>query len=237
MDLKIFCWNVQGCADTKFIQAAKQILRDNKPDIVVFVEPRISGRRVESVIAALGFPHSHRVEAAGFSGGIWVAWYDLVSVSIAITHFQFIYFRTTHKSSQSSLLATAIYASPSAAGRKLLWHHLHHLAETIRCPWIIFGDFNATLSWEDRKGCALSARPSKDFQHLTLDHCLRDMGYSGPDFTWSRGLASVRLDHFLCNSYFDELFPEASVQHLLRLRSDHRPILLQIGAANHRSSL
>ncbi|GMI63330.1 hypothetical protein HRI_000002300 [Hibiscus trionum] len=137
MDLKIFCWNVQGCADRKFIQATKQFLRDNRPVIVVFVEPRISGHRAESVIAALGFPHSHRVEAAGFSGGIWVAWYDLVSVSIVITHFQFIHFRITHKASRSSFLATAIYASPSATGRKLLWHHLHHLAATIRSPWVI----------------------------------------------------------------------------------------------------
>ncbi|GMI86879.1 hypothetical protein HRI_002357200 [Hibiscus trionum] len=210
-------------------------MRDNKPDVVVFMEPRISGHRAESVIAALGFPHSHRVEAAGFSGGIWVAWYDRVSVSILSTHFQFINFRITHRASHSTLLATAVYASPSASGRKALWNHLHNLAATIRSPWIIFGDFNATLSSEDRQGCSSSARPSKDFHRLMLDHCLRDMGYSGPDFTWSRGLASVRLDRFICNVYFDESYPEASVQHLLRMRSDHRPIFLQIGAAHHRS--
>ncbi|KAK8704164.1 hypothetical protein V6N13_047796 [Hibiscus sabdariffa] len=63
-----------GCGDARFLPAAKQFLRDNKPDVVVFVEPRIRGRRADSVISSLGFPNSHRVEANGFAGGIWVAW-------------------------------------------------------------------------------------------------------------------------------------------------------------------
>ncbi|KAK8628178.1 hypothetical protein V6N13_063889 [Hibiscus sabdariffa] len=41
------------------------------------------------------------------------------------------------------------------------------------------------------------------------------MGYTGLPFTWSRGQAAVRLDRYICNSYFDESFPEAVVHHLL----------------------
>ncbi|KAK8639521.1 hypothetical protein V6N13_137896 [Hibiscus sabdariffa] len=100
MDCKIFCWNVQGCGDSRFLLAAKQFLRDNRPDLVVFVEPRISGLRVDSVISALGFPHSHRVEAIGFSGGIWVAWYDTVLVDILITHFSISSFSHHQQGSQ-----------------------------------------------------------------------------------------------------------------------------------------
>ncbi|KAK8637269.1 hypothetical protein V6N13_064693 [Hibiscus sabdariffa] len=99
----------------------------------------------------------------------------------------------------------------------------------------MFGDFNATLSPDDRKGCAPSSKPSKLFQNLIVDHGLRDMGFTGPYFTWSRGQAAVRLDRYICNSYFDESFPVAVVHHLLRMRSDHRPILLQIGHMSRRS--
>ncbi|KAL4340570.1 hypothetical protein GQ457_08G000230 [Hibiscus cannabinus] len=165
MDLKNLCWNVQGCGDSRFLSAAKQFLRDNRPDVVVFMEPRICGKRADSVISALGFPYSYRIEAAGFSGEIWVA-----------------------------------------------------------CP-------------DDRKGCASSSKPSKLFQNLIVDHALRDMGYSGPSFTWSRGQAFVRLDRYICNSYFDESFPEAIVHHLLRMRLDHRPILLQIGHTSRRTKV
>ncbi|KAK8693502.1 hypothetical protein V6N13_071085 [Hibiscus sabdariffa] len=198
---EIFCWNVQGCGDSRFLPAAKQFLRDNRPDVVVFVEPRISGRRADSVISALGFTHSHRVEAIGFSGGIWVPWYDTVQVDILVTHFRFLHFRVTNRALGSALLATAI----------------------------LFGDFNATLTADDRSGCAQSSRPSRAFQNLLYDYGLRDMGYQGPAYTWSRGAASVRLDRFICNSDFYETYPEFHVQHLLRMRSDHRPILLTIG--------
>ncbi|GMI90558.1 hypothetical protein HRI_002725100 [Hibiscus trionum] len=183
MDIKILSWNVQGCGDSRFLPAARQFLRDNRPDVVLFVEPRISGKRAVAVIASLGFPHSHRVKAAGFSGGIWVAWYDTVTVTVLRTHFQFIHFRITSIRSNSSLMATGVYASPLVSKRRHLWPHLDHLASSIRSPWIIFGDFNATLSPSDRKGCSPSSKPSPAFQRLLFDNGLRDMGYTGPCYT------------------------------------------------------
>ncbi|KAK8651377.1 hypothetical protein V6N13_140981 [Hibiscus sabdariffa] len=120
-------------------------------------------------------------------------------------------------------------AIPNAQKRQALWFELRNLAHSIFCPWFIVGDFNATLSESDRQGCAASARPSKAFQDFVFDHGLRDMGFSGPDFTWSRGLTHVRLDRVLCNSYWDETFPESIVHHLFRMKSDHGPILFVVG--------
>ncbi|KAK8646751.1 hypothetical protein V6N13_120528 [Hibiscus sabdariffa] len=176
----------RGCGDSRFLSVAKQFLRDNRPDVVVFMEPRICGKRADSIISALGFPYSYRIEADAFSGGIWVSWYDTVDVTVEITHFQFIHFSIYSKRDKTSLYATAVYASPSSSGRKFLWPHLSYLASSIRCPWILFGDFNATLSPDDRKGCASSSKPSKLFQNLIVDHALREMGYSGPSFTCYR---------------------------------------------------
>ncbi|KAK8697999.1 hypothetical protein V6N13_114131 [Hibiscus sabdariffa] len=160
-----------GCGNWRFLPAARQVLRDYKPDLVVFVEPRISGRKADSVIASLGFPNSHRVEAIVY--------------------------------------ATAVYASPSSSGRKLLWSHLRRLAASIRSPWVIFGDFNVTVNIDDRKGCLQT--PCKAFQHLLFDYGLRDIGYQGPEFTWSRGLAQTRLDRFICNSYWYKVYPTSVV--------------------------
>ncbi|KAK8683136.1 hypothetical protein V6N13_039203 [Hibiscus sabdariffa] len=103
-----------------------------------------------------------------------------------------------------STLATLVYASPNSQKRKALW-----------------------------KDCAASARPSKAFRELVFDHGLRDMGFSRPDFTWSRGMAQVRLDRVLCNSYWDETYPESMVHHLFRMKSDHRPIMLSVGDSDN----
>ncbi|KAK8556080.1 hypothetical protein V6N13_070149 [Hibiscus sabdariffa] len=94
------------------------------------------------------------------------------------------------------------------------------------------GDFNATLDASERKGGADAVRPSRDFQSFLFDCGLRDMGYQGPDFTWSRGATLARLDWMLCNNYWDESFPEAAVSHLFRMRSDHRPLLLTVGPSH-----
>lgn len=45
-----------------------------KPDMVILIETRLSGDRANSVIFALGFERFVKVDAIGFSSGIWVLW-------------------------------------------------------------------------------------------------------------------------------------------------------------------
>src|SRR5436190_2361817 len=56
---------------------------------------------------------------------------------------------------------------------------------------------------------------------------LLDVGFFGPKYTWKRGTLSERLDRAICNPQWRIKFPEASLQHLARISSDHRPILLK----------
>ncbi|XP_039057386.1 uncharacterized protein LOC120200684 [Hibiscus syriacus] len=110
--------------------AFRQYLRDFKPDLVVILEPRLSGGRADAFISATGFDRSHRIEA------------------------DFVY-----------------------------------------------------------------------------DFGIRDIGFQGIEFTWNWGLSYARLDRALCNSKWDELYPETSIHHLHRMRSDHRPILICVGSS------
>ncbi|KAK8585316.1 hypothetical protein V6N13_076190 [Hibiscus sabdariffa] len=134
------------------------------------------------------------------------------------------------EASGSVYMLSLVYASPSVSRRKVLWPHLRSLAASVNCPWVLMGDFNATIAASERKGGAGSVRASRDFQSFIFDSSLRDMGFKGPEFTWSRGFTFARLDRFLCNSHWDVSFPNSMVTHVLRMRSDHRPILLQVEA-------
>ncbi|KAK8701497.1 hypothetical protein V6N13_019884 [Hibiscus sabdariffa] len=191
--------SVVGCGHLKFLTALKQYLRDYKPDIIGIVEPRTSRSHADSVIGAFGFPFSHRIEAAGFSGGLWLYWRDTIVVDILLQHFQFMHCRLTCKKTCSSSLVTLVYASPSASRCKIIWPHLRDLASTINGPWMLMGDFNATVDVLEWKGGAGSTRPSRDFQSFIFYCGLRDLGYQGPDYTWSRGSTHARLDRMLCN--------------------------------------
>ncbi|KAK8708010.1 hypothetical protein V6N13_059057 [Hibiscus sabdariffa] len=133
-----------------------------------------------------GHPKFHSIvrqylrDSNGFSGGIWIAWFDSITVDIILNHFQFVHCCITDKRNDTSTLATIIYASPNATKRKALWSNLCHLASSICSPWILFGDLNATLCTSERMGGSPSMKPCRGFQELVYDVGLRDMGFAGP---------------------------------------------------------
>ncbi|CAN1146455.1 hypothetical protein LINPERHAP2_LOCUS15251 [Linum perenne] len=54
-----------------------------KLNIVIQVEPRVSGIIADRVCRTLGFEEVRCVEAIGFSGGIWVLWH-LCNMSLTV---------------------------------------------------------------------------------------------------------------------------------------------------------
>ncbi|KAJ4851481.1 hypothetical protein Tsubulata_031154 [Turnera subulata] len=213
-------------AKPQFPRSLKLYVQRYKPSIVVIVEPRISGRSADRVIRRLRFRRSHRIEARGFSGGIWILWReDLVSVQILACHAQFIHIKITDD--RHSFLFTAVYGSPQAAPRRALWQNLGVLAPTIREPWLIAGDFNAILDAAESSNPRKSPSSSmRDFQDCLVAAGMLDLGYVGPQFTWHRGTLKKRLDRALGNPEWSTYFPHSQVYHLPFLHSDHRPLLI-----------
>lgn len=69
---------------------------------------------------------------------------------------------------------------------------------------------------------------SQQFVRWITTSRLIDLGFLGPRFTWKRGNLYERLDRGLCNTDWRLAYPEASVSHLIRYQSDHRPLLLDL---------
>ncbi|KAJ4850100.1 hypothetical protein Tsubulata_004512 [Turnera subulata] len=77
----------EGTGKKEFKRAMKEKKANTKPLIVIVVETRISGRKVANVIRRLGYTNSHRVDARGYAGGIWVLWKEGdVGVNILSDH-------------------------------------------------------------------------------------------------------------------------------------------------------
>lgn len=72
MSLSIMFWNVQGAASLVFRRSFGSLIKNYKLVMVVLLEPRISGCKVNDFIKRIGFDKSPRVEATGFSRGIWI---------------------------------------------------------------------------------------------------------------------------------------------------------------------
>lgn len=69
---KFMVWNCQGAASRAFLRALKDFVKTNKPDVIALLEPRIFGDQADKVCSSTRFDNWVRVEAVGFSGGIWV---------------------------------------------------------------------------------------------------------------------------------------------------------------------
>ncbi|CAN1242897.1 hypothetical protein LINPERPRIM_LOCUS5491 [Linum perenne] len=114
------------------------------PDIVILVEPRVSGSTAESSCRRLGFENYERVEAIGFSGGIWVLWHPCkVNLRRIQSSHQLLHMEGEGNGSCSFLL-TAVYGSRSSVQKPFRF----------LAPWLRHQDFKHCLqsAWSVNNG-------------------------------------------------------------------------------------
>ncbi|XP_024042959.1 uncharacterized protein LOC112099735 [Citrus clementina] len=191
------------------------------------MEPRISGIKADDFIKKSGFACSNRVEAEGFSGGIWLLWRSFIEVEVSINHSQCIHFKFC-KNKVFMSWVTAVYASPNPMLRRQLWDRMENIASSIQGPWLIGGDFNSILyASEKQGGVGRNSGVCNLFRKWYDGHQIFDLNFKGPRFTWSRGLLFKRLDRALYNNEWLLKYTENSVLHLPKVASDHRPVLVR----------
>lgn len=69
---------------------------------------------------------------------------------------------------------------------------------------------------------------SCDFINWVSHADIRDLDFRGPAFTWQHGSLFERFDRVLCNEEWHHYLLEASLFHLPRISSDHRPLLMHL---------
>ncbi|KAJ4831177.1 hypothetical protein Tsubulata_047576 [Turnera subulata] len=225
---EILTWNCQRAGKQRFKNACKELCQEHRPDIVVVVEPRISGRKAARKIRTLGYSNSHRVDARGFSGGIWVLWQDdRLEVEVEATHTQFIHLKV--RKEDTVIYVTAVYGAPQKRWRQFLWRNIEALAQRVASPWFLIGDFNAILDGLERQDSrGRNGAANKAISDCVFHAKLHDIGFEGAKFTWKSGEKYARLDRVLSNAEGLVKYPLASVKHLPRIYSNHNPILLSL---------
>ncbi|XP_019160774.1 PREDICTED: uncharacterized protein LOC109157330 [Ipomoea nil] len=207
-------WNCQGASGKRSIRTLKNLLLDHKPCILGLFESKVSGVQANAICCKLGFSDWIRVEALGFSGGIWVFWKDLVQISVLFTHPQFILLQVS-KSSSPPLFFAPVYGSPTHQLRKRLWRDLRQCNRAISGPWLVARDFNSVVYQEETLNyTSFSTQRSADFASWIQEEGLIDLSFTGPKLTWvkdgsSDRIKGARLDRALCNTEWRTSFPEA----------------------------
>lgn len=212
----------------------KEMLKEQRPTIVILLEPRISGDTADVVCKKIGKTRWIRSEARGFSGGVWVMW-DEEDIDLKLRYDDAFFLHCLARSRGGLMWeVTAVYASPTPMERKFLWAKLNGI-RTHR-PWVLVGDFNCVLRNEERSS---NSGASSCFQNWVGERGLLDLGFIGNKFTWRHGRSvetrrAARLDRALCCDAWRRLFPSAKVRHLSHSHSDHCPLLLDLSGEKGR---
>lgn len=95
-----------------------------------------------------------------------------------------------------------VYGSTNQLERRRLWQELTEVQTQI--PWVVLGDFNATLKTEERRGVRSVAGSYDEFLNCVEELELSDLPYNGCFFTWfnrrqGEEAIAAKLDRVLVN--------------------------------------
>ena len=173
------------------------------------------------------------VDCVGQSGGLAMLW--MAEAQIDILNFSRRHINIIVQSSLSGIIPWKLmgfYGHPVANKRDEGWSILRHIATLEPGHWIFLGDFNEILNESEKCGGRSRPRGLMESFQDTLEACgLSDLGFKGPQYTWSNcqegsDLIKERLDRVVANRSWCELFREAAVWVGMAISSDHVLITL-----------
>lgn len=163
-----------------------------------------------------------------YNGRLWLLWNrQICNVVELFKSDQLIHAKVSINGTSVTFLLSLVYATNLPRDRVQLWQDISDLASSVKLPWIIAGDFNTTLKYDERlKGGVIEPGDTSELQTITRDYDLQDMRFSGEYYTWCNkhelhDRLYSKLDRSLVNVKWIHEFPSASTFFGLDDVSDH----------------
>ncbi|XP_071705217.1 uncharacterized protein [Rutidosis leptorrhynchoides] len=230
--MKVLSLNVRGFAVKGKFGWVRNICISEKPFVAVFQETKCGTIEDGWVNALWGGPNFGYVqkEATGSSGGLLCIWdsneFDIIDCN-GCENFIAIRGRWV-RSGQESVIVN-LYGPHNDRGKKALWDSLEQLINSVDAPWLLVGDFNEVRMAEDRLNSQFIQGRADIFNEFIVRCGLIEIDINGRKFTRisDDGLKFSKIDRFLVNNSFLQLWSDLSVIALDRHLSDHCPLILR----------
>ncbi|XP_028054929.1 uncharacterized protein LOC114259143 [Camellia sinensis] len=188
-------WNCRGAGNNKFKRTVKELIKTQKPDIVVLMVTKVALQSMGMFFNTLGFTASPYVDPIGRNRGIWMLWNpNNVNVRLSEANSQMT-LATISRQNHPEWLLSAVYASPNPRVRDEQWENLDEIAKDMNMPWLVVGDFNGYASCAEKRGFTMtqnqdqnlnqSQRRTRKFNDRINNCNLMDLGCIGLSLTWS----------------------------------------------------
>ncbi|KAJ6402386.1 hypothetical protein OIU84_014473 [Salix udensis] len=136
--------------------AVHQWVRKNKLDLFGILEPKVLASNLEAIHRNMDnqeWEYSSNIQAVN-PCRILVGWNpNKVLVDNVRSEEQWLTCEITNKITKDQFSVTFVYGYNSPTQRRNLWQYLRNISPgKANVPWMVMGDFNATLRLEDRYG-------------------------------------------------------------------------------------
>ncbi|XP_031120913.1 uncharacterized protein LOC116024153 [Ipomoea triloba] len=181
----------------------KHLIFKYKPQILGLLEPKVSGASADSICKNLKFDNWIRIEAYGFSGGIWLLWNDPISLDILYTNPQFLLAQVKENSGETWNISVTVLNK-----------------EEVSCP----------RNFSQQRCVGFQ---NWMFNQGLLDMGFSGPKFTWHRGNTQDTFKAARLDRAVCNTEFQALWNIINVEHLPIIGSDHAPILVSFSNDNN----
>lgn len=187
--MNLLSWNCRGLGTPRIVRDLCQLVRENKPKLVLLMETKMSNKKIAFLKIKTGFENIFAVDSMGRSGGLALLWRDDILVEIQNYSRRHINAIISQDNNGPKWKFTGFYRHPNTTKHTEAWFLLRHLSHLQPNPWLCMGDFNEIVSLFEKRGVAARARGQMlAFQNALEDYELSDLGFRGPN---SRGIMGI----------------------------------------------
>ncbi|XP_074305216.1 uncharacterized protein LOC141640264 [Silene latifolia] len=208
----------------------KKFLHQNNIGLYGLVETKVKSPDFATILQNIG-SHWKGINNNHFNHGgrVWIIWiaqfFDLTTLHMSA---QSITVRVLEKASGDEFLFTVVYGFNDNGDRTDLWNDLKHVKNSFSGAWGICGDFNNVLNYNERIGRDVTWSKIAEFREC-IQYCgVTDIKGQGAFYTWNNkhdagSRTYSRIDRFLVNSEWMDLYPHAFAHFLPEGLFDHNP--------------
>ncbi|KAJ9568335.1 hypothetical protein OSB04_004301 [Centaurea solstitialis] len=229
--LNLLSWNLNGMGKASKCKWVKDLVKAKNISLLCLQETKTAIKfdwQVKSVWGKRSTEFA-AIDLSGNSSGILTVWDgNLFKVQNSCNMDGYVLICGLWLEKNSKLGVINVYAPQDNFSKRRLWEQIREeIQKEPDAAWVVCGDFNEVRGGDDRKGSILDRNGAKHFNDFIALVELHDLRIGGRRFTWMNSSCSKisKLDRYLVNQRFLDIWPLANVIALPRVLSDHCPIL------------
>lgn len=228
--MEIIALNTQGGKNPHALAELIYLKNKFRPDIIFIFETLTNSRNSNKILNTLHFENKIIIDPVSHCGGLWVCWNNAnIILNTKTTTPRYAKLTITYKPTAKTYSIIGAYCPAQESEKQTFWDQLAHDLQQITVPWLLLGDFNEMLSYNNKLG----GRPLLLHQLKRLPHLLThtnaiDIPCLQKAYFWKSNLSNQliyeRLDRAIAHQTFRNEFPNGTITYGNFSVSDHAPV-------------